>query len=293
VLCYHRVAELPRDPFNCCVSAAHFAEHLEVLGNRNLVPAFGQLADSYQPGRVPADRRVILTFDDGYADNFQVAAPLLQRRGLHAIFYIFTGWIERCEEAWWDRIESLVLAAASLPPVLRLPGIEGGFATANRAALLAALHVPLRNASASQRETILAGFPGASNAPEVRPAYRPLTVAELRDLAAQPGVHIGAHTASHAFLPTLTPREQQLEITSSREWLEQVLDRPVRDLAYPHGGESADTRAAAVAAGMHTAVTCEARCTRRGDDPFGIPRVMVHDWDGDEFARRLEWWFSH
>jgi peptidoglycan/xylan/chitin deacetylase (PgdA/CDA1 family) len=109
----------------------------------------------------------------------------------------------------------------------------------------------------------------------------------------QPGVHIGAHTVTHPFLPSLPASEQQFEIASSRKWLERELGRPVRDFAYPHGAESVTTRAAAAAAGMETAVTCEARATRRADDPLAIPRVMVHNWNGDEFARRLAWWFTH
>ena len=44
---------------------------------------------------------------------------------------------------------------------------------------------------------------------------------------------------------------------------------------------------------MKTAVTCEARTIRRADNPLAIPRVLVYNWDGDEFARRLAWWFTH
>jgi peptidoglycan/xylan/chitin deacetylase (PgdA/CDA1 family) len=295
VLCYHRVTELTRDPFNCCVSPRNFAEHLDVLRALDLVMPFAELIDIYQPRRLPGGRKVIITFDDGYADNLHSAAPLLARQGFHAMFYIFTGWIAGTEEAWWDRLERVVDDdAGTLQPLPRMAGVPGEVATTDRASWFESLYLPLRDTAPTRREEIMATLDGASGrAAEVRPAYRPLTLAELRNLAGQPGVHIGAHTVTHPLLPSLPAQQQQFEIASSREWLERELGQPVRDLAYPHGAESPATRAAAAVAGMKTAVTCEARAIRRTDDPLAIPRVLVHNWDGDEFARRLAGWFTH
>ena len=148
---------------------------------------------------------VIITFDDGYSDNLYSAAPLLTKHGVHAVFYIFTGWIEDIAEAWWDRLENAVFDAATLPPLLRLPGIEGGFATGNRASLFESLYYPLRNTERGRREEIIVALEsGSGRTAEVRPTYRPLTSAELRQLAKTPGVHIGAHTVTHPFLPSLS-----------------------------------------------------------------------------------------
>lgn len=292
VLCYHRVADLPRDLFDCCVSPGNFAEQVEVLRRMNVVPAFEQLSDVYRPRCWPRNRTVVITFDDGYADSFLTAAPLLERHGLHAIFYIFTGWIEEMQEAWWDRLENIVFSAEDLPATLRLPGMAREFSTVDRASLYKTLNLHLRDASVShEREKLLGALAGNRPGNEVRPDYRPLTLEELKQFAARPGVHIGAHTVNHAFLPALPVHEQQTEIALSREWLERELGRPVRDFSYPHGGATHETRRAAAAAGMLTAVTTEARPTSRLDDPFAIPRVQVHNWDGAEFARRIEWWF--
>lgn len=292
VLCYHRVTDQTDDLFNCCVTPKHFAEHLEVLRGLDVVHPFTRLLDAHQPHKWPGRRTAIVTFDDGYADNIFNAAPLLAQHCMPAVFYIFTGWMTPPSEAWWDRLQNAIFNAATLPPILHLPGIDEEIATSNRTTLFHSIYLLLRNRGVKAREEILARLEASPRNMQVRLTHRPMNPDELRQLAAQPGIHIGAHTVSHSYLPSLTPADQQFEIAASREWLECELGRPIKDFSYPHGGIDAGARAAAAAAGMETGVTCEERATRAGNDPLSIPRFMVHDWDGDEFAKRVAWWFT-
>lgn len=292
VLCYHRIAELPTDHFGLCVKPRHFSEHLQVLRAQDLAVPFEHLTDALQTRRLRR-RTVVITFDDGYADNLHTAAPLLAALNMHAIFYICTGWIERQREAWWDTLESLI-QTADLPALIRLPGLERDFETADRTALLTSVYPHFRDASPSRCDELFAALRSVGRMPaRLRSSHRPLTRTELRELAGQPGVHIGAHTTEHPYLPSLTPDAQEREISLSVAWLENELERPVLDFSYPYGGTCAQTRAAAARAGVSTAVTCEGRTAGSGDDLLSIPRVTVNDWDGAEFARRLRWWFTH
>src|SRR3569623_716342 len=87
ILCYHRVFAPPRNRWGVAVTPAHFEEHLEYLHrNHTILPLLVLLA-RLEEGRVP-DRAVVLTFDDGYADNLHTALPLLQRYGAPATVFV-------------------------------------------------------------------------------------------------------------------------------------------------------------------------------------------------------------
>jgi peptidoglycan/xylan/chitin deacetylase (PgdA/CDA1 family) len=119
VLLYHRVAAVPHDPWGLCVRPAHFDEHLAVLARRGVVGPLAELAAAVAHGRRHA-RRVVLTFDDGYAVVASRAAPALERHGLPATVFVTTDAIDRAREFWWDALERVVLATDVLPPSLDL-----------------------------------------------------------------------------------------------------------------------------------------------------------------------------
>ncbi|GAB2459211.1 hypothetical protein GCM10027062_43820 [Nocardioides hungaricus] len=75
--------------------------------------------------------------------------------------------------------------------------------------------------------------------------------------AAEDGLHVGSHTATHPWLPALDQIELKREMAESRAALEELLGRPVRTLAYPTGGWSPRVREAAAEAGYETAVTVD------------------------------------
>lgn len=122
-----------------------------------------------------------------------------------------------------------------------------------------------------------------------------LSTQQLRELAAGGLIDIGAHTVMHPCLARLEPREQLREMVDSRTWLEAVLDRPVPTFAYPYGSDedvSEATIAAAREAGFAAACTTQPREVAPDDDLLALPRRMVPDCDGQEFAAKLVSWMQ-
>ena len=78
ILLYHRIAELELDPWNLCVTPDHFAEQLEVLQKYANPISLKQLVSFHRAGNIP-ERTVVVTFDDGYADNLHYAKPILEK----------------------------------------------------------------------------------------------------------------------------------------------------------------------------------------------------------------------
>lgn len=121
--------------------------------------------------------------------------------------------------------------------------------------------------------------------------HRPLSADEVFKLAEGKLIEIGAHTMTHPVLSGLTIAEQRAEILKSKVSLEKILQRPVTSFAYPYGGRSdytRDTISIIKEAGFDCACSNCQNFIRKGVDMYELPRVLVRDWDGKEFIRRLK-----
>jgi peptidoglycan/xylan/chitin deacetylase (PgdA/CDA1 family) len=247
---------------------------------------------------MPASRRsVVITFDDGYADNCLEALPILEAEGVPATFFVSTGTIGTDREFWWDELERLLRVGDGHPPRIDLP-LGGAHFTAptasvdERIAAYDALHPRVKALGPAEREAFLAALARWSGRGTAgRPTHRPMTVDELRRLAASPWVTIGAHTDTHTCLSRLSPREQLEDIAVSRRKLEAWIGRPVTVFSYPFGGSS-DIDEASVQACMDIGFSRVAAnwpgTVHRWTDSLQIPRCLVRDWPEAEFAKQID-----
>lgn len=137
------------------------------------------------------------------------------------------------------------------------------------------------------------GFPW-DDADAGLPSHRALTVDELRALAVQKGISIGAHTMTHPTLAKLTRAEQAGEIGGSIAWLEQTTGSRVRAFAYPFGTPS-DVSATTVRLASRLceyALSTDSGAAWRWSPRWRLPRATVRDWNAEEFARHLDRWFA-
>lgn len=113
---------------------------------------------------------------------------------------------------------------------------------------------------------------------------------QLHDLAeCAEAVELGAHTVSHPRLDELSLPAVQREVTASKQWLEQLLERPVTSFAYPYGAHDQRVRAAVIAAGFQSAAAVKNAISHRADDPWAIARWTVDSTtDAERIARVLD-----
>lgn len=293
ILLYHRVARAESDPWSLCVTPEHFAEHLEVIRKHSAVP----LAQIQSSGRRFGSRgcSVAITFDDGYADNFTQAAPLLDRYGVPATFFIVSGYVGGNREFWWDELENIVFASAlwSSPVQLTIDGITQRFQMESEAArerLFFVLYGFLQPLAHETRLELLDELSHRSpQIPRVRPSHRVMTRDEIGKLAGTNLFEIGAHTVTHPKLSAQPTATQRAEIQGSKTWLEDLLGKPVTSFAYPYGGPHYYTQVAVEAArdaGFRNACTTVARDVKKTDAPLELPRFNVTDMNGEEFENK-------
>jgi peptidoglycan/xylan/chitin deacetylase (PgdA/CDA1 family) len=293
VLLYHRVAHVELDPYGLAVRPDRFAQHCEILRRRcDVVP----LREASRG--VP---QVAITFDDGYADNAGEARDILAAASLPATFFVTAGRVGQRGEAWWDRLEQILLEYETTASTIE---VEIGprrlwadirSSTARERAHLA-LFWRLRPMRPAIIEAVLDSLEAQLGVRSVdRETYRWMNVEELRALSATAGIEIGAHTLTHPFLTTLQPEEQWREIDGSRQSLERLLERRANLFSYPYGGPDAFDGATTQLvrnAGYTMACTATGGIAHADCDPLQIPRNVVGDWDAERFETWLDRWLS-
>jgi peptidoglycan/xylan/chitin deacetylase (PgdA/CDA1 family) len=153
----------------------------------------------------------------------------------------------------------------------------------------------LRPLPAGERRQVLEEvLTWAGATPMGRSTHRVLSPDEIIRLVEGELVDVGAYTVTHWVLAALPAAAQRVEIRGSKDRLEDILGRPVTSFAYPNGTRSdctAETLEAVREAGFTCACANFADMLWRGSDRFQLPPVLVRDWDGEEFTRRLRRWF--
>jgi peptidoglycan/xylan/chitin deacetylase (PgdA/CDA1 family) len=319
ILMYHRVAALPGDPFLLAVSPGRFAEHLAVIRQIGTPIHLDALVAGIRRGTLPR-RAVVLTFDDGYADNLHEARPLLERHDVPATVFVTAGQVGSDREFWWDELDRLILQPGPLPSALSLDlngrrfewrldeagtsasefyrvdptwHVERAEDPSPRYGLFRALFRQLYGMAADRRTAVLNQLARWAGRPlEARLTHRALTSDELRRLADGSLVEIGAHTVTHPVLAALPPSEQGREVRDSRRQLASMLQRPISAFAYPHGSVTPEAARVLTDAGFTSACSSEVDTVFASSDPMRLPRVGVRDWDGDTMGRHLRWWLG-
>jgi peptidoglycan/xylan/chitin deacetylase (PgdA/CDA1 family) len=287
ILTFHQVPA-KTDPLAPSVASADaFEEQMRWLSEICNILPLPDAAEMLRNGQLPA-RAACITFDDGYRNNIEVAAPILERLGLSATFFITAGAVER-GIMWNDLVIEGVRRAGSEFDLTAM-GL-GEHALDSDAARRAAIQFLIDQIKYQPLQYRLGVaeyvFGAASSESEPRLMMTPKQVAEL----AHRGFDVGAHTISHPILATLSPEDARSEIDSCREWVRDVTGTAPRSFAYPNGRPGTDFgpehERMAEQAGYSVAVSMRWAAARRVDSAFALPRFAPWERDRSGFHLRL------
>jgi peptidoglycan/xylan/chitin deacetylase (PgdA/CDA1 family) len=242
VLTYHRIGEAGASPFYRPVysaSAADFALEVRAVRDRYRVLALDEAialgSDQFHGLREPS---ALITFDDGYRDNFDLAFPILREANVPASFFLPTGFIDDPRAPWWDHIAHVI--DLSEEPILRLDWPEPLAVELGRRPRTSAIARVVR-AYLDHHVTDDEAFrvhleERAGVTLDERAIGRSLfmTWDQARTLA-EAGMSIGSHAHRHLELARLSEADQRSELAESKRILERELARPIAAMAYPYG----------------------------------------------------------
>ena len=274
ILIFHRVHAQPDTIFPGEPGAARFDRLMRFVARSFRVMTLGDAVSRLAQGSLPS-RSLVITFDDGYADNAEVALPILQRHGLAASFFVSTGFLDG-GRMWNDSVIECLRACRHTEIDLEAFGL-GVFSLANAAQrrdAIGALLPRIKYLSLAGREEAIARLQQICGVTSL-PTNLMMRSEQVREMH-RAGMEIGAHTVRHPILTTLTLPEAENEISEGRNKLQAIIDAPVDMFAYPNGKPGRDYDQSHVALlsqlGFRGAVTTAPGVARSGDDLFQLPR---------------------
>lgn len=294
VLIFHRVLRAPDPLFPDEVDAARFDAICSWLATWFNVVPLDQAVQGLAAGELPA-RAAAISFDDGYADNHDVALPILQRHGLPATFFVASSFLDG-GRMWNDTVIETIRGTQASS--LDLDGLPSLISTgANRLPLqtieqrrhaVGQALARIKYLAPVQRDRAVAAL--ASRGGAKLPDNLMMTSDQLRALR-RAGMGVGAHTATHPILARLDADAARQEIVMGRQALEGILGERIKLFAYPNGKPEQDYKDETVAivrdCGFDAAVTTAWGAAGAGSDRFQIPRFTPWDRSKWRFGLRL------
>ena len=281
IIMYHSVMDEPERHADSLGNIIHsteaFRDQVEMIAKHYDPVTLDDVARFLSGEQDLPPRPVVITFDDGYCDNYEVAHPVLRNVGVPATFYVTVGCVDRKQLPWPSRVRFAFLSSTHK----EWPEPNGH-------------KWPLRNTDERTRAFVLAceycgKLAGPAQDAFVESLERDLDAKlpddrqdlmlswdQIRGLI-RAGHIVGSHTVSHPNLAHIAASELNGELNTSKRRLEEELSQPVIHFSYPcpalqpHWSES--TMEKSREAGYKTAVTTNGGLVHRHDNPLCLRRI--------------------
>ena len=295
VLNYHRIDNPYNTGFdtfrpNISATPEMFATQMDYLiRNYNVISGSELVSFIKHQKKLPANAAII-TFDDGYLDNYTNAYPILKARNLPAIIFLAADYIETNKPFYWDWIAKCFHQtrkdAADLPNF----GLHTWQDQPTRDRVMLGWIETLKKLPELEKQTMLKRLPEILDVSVLNSAFNGLMIswAQAREMSDH-GIEMGGHTASHPILTRIALDEVTTELSKSKKRIEDKVGKPVLSFAYPNG-QSTDFNDEIVErvskAGYDAAFTLLSGPTRYKtvlDQPYTIRRIFLSH--ADNFSR--------
>ena len=288
IVLYHRVPQEPDELLYGEENAHFFDTQIRYLSNHFNVLPLHEAVQRLQENTLP-NRAACITFDDGYANNVEVALPILQKYGVVATFFIATGFING-GMMWNDKVIELIRRAPG--PLLNLADIGFGEykidTLAQRQKALFTLVEKFKYLPHEEKYTRLEQL--CHLIPVSLPQNFMMNAAQIQQLH-QAGMEIGGHTTNHPILTRIDHDKAYTEIESGKKLLEDIIQAPVRLFAYPNGKPERDYSTEHVAIlkeiGFDAAVSTAWGAATKDTDIYQLPRFTPWGSSRNHFMRHM------
>lgn len=277
--------------FGMTVNVEEFAWQIDYFKKHFNPISFQQFSDWYFRGSALPQRPVLITFDDGHANNLRFALPILQQQQVTAVCFVVTGELGSSRQTWFEDAYYRLMFSTARSWRLRNGECWELETGQQRAAACGRFFGLCRSLSEAEQQLELRSLqnqlPELPFDGELNDRFEFLSKDDIRRLSDN-GVEIGSHTINHPILSALTPENTRREIADSKSMLEQLLGKPVRAFAYPFGAPRLDftprEEALVQDSGYSLAFAGEGGFVTRSSNQFALPRVGIGRMTRAHFA---------
>jgi peptidoglycan/xylan/chitin deacetylase (PgdA/CDA1 family) len=310
---YHQVCEKKIDPWELAVHPENFEKQVTHMKKNFNVVSADELAHCISRGKLGRNMLVI-TFDDGFADNYINAVPVLEHYQVPAIFFFTTNPLQTSARYWWDELQYILFESEDLPRLLQIQvGNEtiawtfnsdqrltpemtvqiqswryGKPVSNERIGLFLKLWEQIKPLSVDDQRTVLQTLVVWSGCSLPYPEYDKVMNLEQANAVARSSLFsIGAHTVSHILMGAHNEPVQRYEIFESKRFLEKMINKAVYGFAYPYGNFNALSQSLLKEAGFRYGFSTTQAMVDPRSDLFALPRIQAKNLDVRNFASSL------
>ncbi|RJQ17678.1 MAG: polysaccharide deacetylase family protein [Nitrospiraceae bacterium] len=288
ILCYHRVIDVddiygyPLMHGVIDASVRDFERQMKFLSRHFNVMSLSALSGCYRSGKLPRNA-VVVTFDDGYKDNFTNAYPILKKYGIPATIFLITDFIGEGRLLWWDKLAYIIKKTS----LRKISFISNGSvyehdlsSSEKRLKALKTINAMLKRYGNEEREDILEQLENKSGVTIDEYITKDLSLLwdDVREMQKN-GIEIGAHTETHPIMINLHPAVVKKEIVSSKQRIEQETSGSVKAFAYPSGQYNGECVQYVKDAGFEIACGYELGANDINSDFYTLKRLPVDHYD--------------
>ncbi|MCB9800522.1 MAG: polysaccharide deacetylase family protein [Candidatus Omnitrophica bacterium] len=296
-LLYHRIRE-PRDCYEPAVSAVHFQKHLKFIRKYFEVIGVDEAVGKLRRAEPLRRSCAVITFDDGYRDNYDPGYAILKKEQLPAVIFLALAGIDKKEPMWTSYVEALFELTSKHELVCaNLPGRKS-FSMQTpvlRKAACFEIKSQMKRVSDCRRNEILEDLIRILEVeiPETHEMFsQMLDWEQIRQMDAGSLITFGSHTISHRMLANLNRDEIVSELADSKHRLEEKLGHPVDYISYP--GNSYDQQVVDLAqqSGYAAAFAVDQGISQPQDSLFKIKRIHIENGGVSDFIAELSFALS-
>lgn len=241
---YHRIGDADQSDYDSGVFSCdqfHFEHHIKLLKNKFEIINIHRLVEIITNDEAVTKPLALITFDDGYIDNYSLAFPILKKLNTPAVFFLPTSYIDSNKTPWWDEIAWLINNSNNNE--FSFENIKFNLDQSKKKLSIKKILSLVKNRqSISMEDSIneISELTGCSlNSKENRERLF-MTWAHAKEMIAG-GMNIGSHTVSHSILAYLSEEDQFKELSNSKKIIEDKMGEKIDSFAYPVGGANTYT----------------------------------------------------